>query len=346
MRRALQLARLGRGFTSPNPMVGAVIVARGRIIGEGYHRRCGGPHAEVWAVRAIAGSDFHLIPEATVYVTLEPCSHYGKTPPCAKMLIEAGFRRVVVGAVDPNPRVSGRGIAMLRAAGVEVVTGVLDRECSELNRPFMTAQTLHRPYIMLKWAQSADGYLDRRRTADNTPAKFSTALSMQAMHRLRAGFDAILVGAGTVIADDPSLNVRLVDVRSPRPVILDRRGIVPPSAKLFANPELIYVSAVDRVDIPQTVCRVMVREDAMVAEIIGRLKAEGISSVMVEGGARILQSFIAAGLWDDARIEVSSVMLGENGCHRVKIPSGELSIEGTYAPNVIINVKNVDPATE
>lgn len=346
MRRALRLARSGRGFTSPNPMVGAVITARGRMIGEGYHRRCGGPHAEVWAVRSIAEKDRHLIPEATVYVTLEPCSHYGKTPPCAKLLIDAGFRHVVVGTVDPNPKVSGRGISMLREAGIEVVTGVLERECRELNRAFITAQTLHRPYILLKWAQSADGFLDSDRTADASPIRFSTPVSLQAMHRLRSDFDAILVGAGTVLADDPMLNVRLVDGRSPRPVVLDRHGRIPASARVMSNRGLIYVSAVERADLPAHVCCLMTGPEASAGEIIGRLRAECISSVMVEGGARVLQAFIDAGLWDDARIEVSPLQLGQNGRNKLKIPSGVMSMDWTYAPNVIINVKNLLPPVE
>ena len=164
MRRALQLARLGRGSVHTNPMVGAVIVHNGRIIGEGFHRRYGEGHAEVNAVASVSAADAALLPESTIYVTLEPCSHYGKTPPCSKLIIDKGIRRIVVGNLDPFPEVSGRGIRMLREAGREVVTGVLEKECLELNRQFMTAHTRKRSYILLKWAQSADGFIDRIRT--------------------------------------------------------------------------------------------------------------------------------------------------------------------------------------
>ena len=161
MRRALRLAANGRGFTAPNPMVGAVIVAAGgKVIGEGWHRRCGEGHAEVNAVASVRESDRHLLADSTMYVTLEPCSHYGKTPPCSRLIVETGIPRVVVGAGDPNPKVNGRGIAMIRESGAEVVTGVLADESIALNRVFFTAQTLHRPYITLKWAQSADGFID------------------------------------------------------------------------------------------------------------------------------------------------------------------------------------------
>ena len=159
MARALQLARGGEGFVSPNPMVGAVVTARGRIIGEGFHRAFGGPHAEVNAIASVAEADRHLLREATIYVTLEPCSHYGKTPPCARLIIDTGIPRVVTGAPDPNPKVSGRGIRMLREAGIDVTEGVMLKECLDINRRFMTAQRLRRPYIQLKWAQTADGFI-------------------------------------------------------------------------------------------------------------------------------------------------------------------------------------------
>lgn len=340
MERALALARLGEGFTSPNPMVGAVIVARGRIIGEGYHRRCGGPHAEVWAVRSVSDSDRQLLPESTIYVTLEPCSHYGKTPPCARLLVDEGIRRVVVGCGDPNPRVSGRGVAMLREAGAEVVVGVMEEECRALNRRFMVAQTMHRPYVMLKWAMSADGFLDRRRDPEEPAAAFSTPLSLQLMHRQRSLFDAILVGAQTVMADNPSLTVRGVSGRSPRPVVVDRRGQASASAKVFSSRECIYVSSVGRSDLPEWVTCLRIAEDAGPHEVVMALKELGVTSVMVEGGARILRSFIESGIWDDARVEVSPDALGDSGVAPVALPAGIMSVSPLGSGNVIINVKN------
>lgn len=195
MRRAIQLARNGRMDTSPNPMVGCVIAVGDRIIGEGYHRRCGEGHAEVNAVASV--TDPSMLKEATAYVTLEPCSHYGKTPPCARLLIDKGLKRVVIGSGDPNAKVHGRGVAMLREAGIEVVTGVLEDECRAINPHFMTAFSADRPYVMLKWAQSADGYMDVKRDLGEPSFLFSTPLNRAIVHRLRATHDAIMVGRGT-----------------------------------------------------------------------------------------------------------------------------------------------------
>ena len=222
MRRALQLAANGRGFTVPNPMVGAVIVAPdGRVIGEGWHRRCGEGHAEVNAVASVREADRPLMRQSTIYVTLEPCSHFGKTPPCARLLIETGIPRVVVGVGDPNPKVNGRGIAMLREAGAEVITGVLADESRRLNHIFFRSQTLHRPFITLKWAQSADGFMDARRQPGEPAYSFSTPLARLATMQLRAQHEGILTTATTLLADNPRLNLRGFSGRDPRPFIID-----------------------------------------------------------------------------------------------------------------------------
>lgn len=294
MRRALELAAHGLGNVSPNPMVGAVIVAPdGRIIGEGYHRRYGEGHAEVNAVASVP--DERLLRDATMYVTLEPCSHYGKTPPCAKLIIDKKIPRVVVGAGDPNDKVCGRGIAMLRDAGVEVVTGVLAEESRRLNAAFITAHSCHRPFVTLKWAQSADGYMDMVRNNDNKAAAISSSLGRLAVHRLRAMHDAILVGSGTVIADDPILDSRLWGGRSPRPVILDRRGRIYSDYKVLGRDPIV------------------INQHDGVADILSQLYAIGISSVLVEGGPTVLRSFIDSGLWDAARVETSEKYFGNRG---------------------------------
>lgn len=299
MRRALQLAAQGECDTTPNPMVGSVIVsADGRIIGEGYHRKWGEGHAEVNAVASVRESDRKYLHDATMYVTLEPCSHYGKTPPCAKLIIDTGIRHVVVGALDPFEKVSGRGVAMLRDAGVEVVTGVLADESKRLNAHFMTAHTKHRPYITLKWAQSADGYIDWVRKENEPAARFSTPASLCVVHQLRASHDAILVGSGTVLADHPRLDVRYWRGRNPQPVILDRRGRIDVSTLHMAKEPWIYATSLE--------------------DTLADLYARGITSVLVEGGAAVLQSFIDAGLWDDMRVERAPFSLGARGS--VKAP--------------------------
>ena len=216
MKRAMQIARGGLLHASPNPMVGAVIVAPdGRIIGEGFHRQCGSLHAEPNAVNSVSEADKHLLRESTMYVTLEPCSHQGRTPACARLIIEKQIPRVVIGSLDPFAKVNGNGVRMLREAGVEVIVGVLEQECLELNRRFMTCHQLQRPWITLKWAMTSDGYIDARNTLADQAMKITTGLGVTAVHRLRAIHDAILVGAGTVNADNPSLGVREFAGKSP-----------------------------------------------------------------------------------------------------------------------------------
>lgn len=298
MRRALQLSKGGEGRVAPNPMVGAVVVARGRIIGEGYHRTYGGPHAEVNAISSVKESDRRLLKESTIYVTLEPCSHYGKTPPCAKLIIDSGIPRVVVGAPDPNPLVAGRGTAMLRHEGIEVIEGVMLAECMELNRRFMTAQTHDRPWIQLKWAQSADGFIaafDDK--ANPVPAKLSNDLSSVWMHRERASAQAILVGSNTLATDHPRLDVRFWAGKNP----------------LRVDPALAH-------DLPG---------------MLSQLKREGIHSLMVEGGAKMLNSFIDANLFDEIRVETSKGLLG-GGVGAPVLPEGlELCSEESVRGNRI-----------
>ena len=310
MRRALQLARLGQGAVSPNPMVGAVIVHDGQIIGEGYHRQWGGPHAEVNAVNSVA--DKRLLPLSTMYVTLEPCSHYGKTPPCAEMLVRERIPRVVVGITDPFARVSGRGVRMLRDAGAEVVTGVLADECLALNRRFITAHTCRRPYIMLKWAQSADGYMGR----EGEKVVFSTDVTMMWMHRERSRCDAILVGAGTVAADDS----------------------MPLGSRLLTDglPTLIYNNVKDGKEGSVEYVRIDTSSPmAWLADLYGR----GITSLMVEGGACVLDGLLGAGMWDEARIETAATVLG-GGITAPAVPRGIVVASEWHGANSITTLVN------
>lgn len=311
MRRCLQLASLGRGHVSPNPMVGAVVVCDGKIIGEGYHREYGQPHAEVNAIAAV--DDETLLPKSTLYVSLEPCSHYGKTPPCAELIVNKQIPKVVVGCLDPFPAVSGRGVTRLRDAGIAVVTGVLEEECRALNRTFMMVQTEHRPFVTLKWAQSADGYIDRLRDPSEPAARISDVVSSVWVHRLRAEVDAVLVGTDTVIADNPSLTTRFWYGRSPRRIVLDRQGRIPASARVYTDglPTLVVVSeGACRTPLPQGVERLVLPfDDMFIPNLLGELHARHIQHLLVEGGARLLQSFIDKDCWDEARVETGRMLL-------------------------------------
>lgn len=287
MRRCIELAQLGLMHAAPNPMVGAVIVHDGRIIGEGYHAQCGKGHAEVNAIGSVRPADRPLLKDSTIYVSLEPCAHYGKTPPCAALIIKTGIPRVVVGCVDPFAKVQGRGIDMLREAGVEVTVGVLEEECRALNRRFITAQTKHRPFITLKWARSADGFIDRWREGaeDGEAAHLSSAVSLMRVHRLRALHQAILVGHRTLLLDRPQLTVRhWACTAQPLRVVLGRvaEGELPAGWLAFAD------------------------TDTALTE----LYRMGVQSLLVEGGQQTLQTFIDQGLWDDTVVELCPDVLG------------------------------------
>ena len=286
MQRCIQLARCGEAGAAPNPMVGAVVVCNDRIIGEGYHRRCGGPHAEVNAIASVR--DCNLLSQSTIYVSLEPCAHYGKTPPCADLIIRSGIPRVVVGCTDSFAKVDGLGIQKLRAAGREVKVGVLEAECRALNERFFTFHEERRPWITLKWAQSQDGFIDRQRTESETPAQLSSPLTQTLVHRLRARRQAILVGTKTALMDNPTLSTRLWEGPSPLRLTIDRKGILPASLHLQDGtlPTVIYTKET-------------------LQELLADLHSRGVQSLIVEGGARLLQSFIDEGLWDEARIETA-----------------------------------------
>lgn len=271
MLRCLQLARCGSWHTAPNPMVGAVVVYDDRIIGEGYHRACGGPHAEVNAIASVV--DKNLLPHSTIYVSLEPCAHWGKTPPCADLIISSGIRRVVVGCRDPFAKVDGLGIRKLLDAGCEVTVGVLEAECRYLNRRFFTYHEKHRPYIILKWAQSKDGFIDRLRTeGDGQQAvRFSTPLTTQVCHHRRVECEAIMVGARTMRLDKPTLTNRLWPGRCPKVVVVSG-----------CSPE----------------------------QCIRELYDNGIQSVLVEGGSTVHRQLIAAKLYDEIWVETTDIVLG------------------------------------
>lgn len=285
---------------APNPMVGSVIVHRGRIIGEGFHREYGGPHAEVHAIGSVRERE--VLKESTLYVNLEPCSHYGKTPPCSELIVRSGIPRVVIGMQDPFPEVAGRGIRQLQEAGVEVAVGILEEECRDLNERFLTFHARQRPYIILKWAQSADGFIDRKRDPGEgkEPVKFSDDFTQILVHKLRAEASAIMVGRRTEELDNPQLNVRYWDGHDP--------------------------------------IRVKSDSNKPLREQMRDLYERQFQSLIVEGGSRLLSSFIAENLWDEARVEISPIRLLEG----VEAPvlRGELESVQKCKKSVIFLYKN------
>jgi len=300
MRRCLQLATCGKGFVAPNPMVGAVIVHNNRIIGEGFHGKYGGPHAEVQAIASV--KDEKLLKSSTLYVNLEPCSHYGKTPPCVDLIREKQIPRVVIGQEDPFPKVSGRGIKILRETGIEVIQGILEEECKELNKRFLTYTLQHRPYIILKWAQSADGFLDRHREENDgeVPVKFSNYFTQMLVHKTRAEESAIMVGTRTLRLDKPALNVRYWKGNDPERITLDSKQSLQQQIRL--------------------------------------LYERKIQSLMVEGGAKLLQSFLNENLWDEIQIEVAAFPLNKGVA--APAPKGILQNVQKCENSVLFHYKN------
>lgn len=307
MRRCIQLAQNGLCNAAPNPMVGAVIVCDGKIIGEGYHIRCGEAHAEVNAIRSV--KDPSLLKHSTIYVSLEPCSHYGKTPPCADLIIEKQIPRIVIGCQDPFSKVAGRGIQKLKDAGREVTVGILEKECKHLIRRFITFHALHRPYITLKWAESADRYIDIRRT-EGSPVILSSPLTAMLAHKKRAEHNAIMVGTHTAILDNPSLNVRHWEGPSPVRIVLDRELTLPTDLHLFDNhiPTLVFTEAPHEPQPNVTYLPIDYSRDIL-PQITGILYKRGLQSLLVEGGSILLQSFIDAGLWDEIFVEEAPALL-------------------------------------
>lgn len=308
MLRCIRLAQNGLCNAAPNPMVGAVIVCDGRIIGEGYHVRCGEAHAEVNAIRSV--KDPSLLKRSTIYVSLEPCSHYGKTPPCADLIIEKQIPRIVIGCQDPFSKVAGRGIQKLKEAGREVIVGVLEAECRQLIRRFVTFHTLQRPYITLKWAESADGYIDLVRT-DGQPVILSSPWTSMLVHKRRAEHSAILVGTHTARLDNPSLNVRHWYGRPPVRIVLDRKLTLSPDLHLFDGsvPTLVFTE-VPYTPLPHVeYIPISDYHRDLLPKIMHTLYMRGLQSLLVEGGSRTLQSFIDAGLWDEIFVEESPLPL-------------------------------------
>lgn len=322
MRRSIQLALNGLCNSAPNPMVGAVIVCDGKIIGEGYHIHCGEAHAEVNAIRSV--KDTSLLKRSTIYVTLEPCSHYGKTPPCADLIIEKEIPRIVIGCQDPFSKVAGRGIQKLKDAGREVIVGVLEQECKYLIRRFITFHTQHRPYITLKWAESADKFIDVCRT-EGHPVILSSPLTSMLVHKKRAEHNAIMVGTHTAKLDNPSLNVRHWQGRSPVRIVIDRTLTLPSDLHLFdgSTPTLVFTEVAQEPKTNIEYLTIDFQQDILLP-ILAILYARGLQSLLVEGGSMLLQSFINTGLWDEIFVEETPISLHSG------VKSPEISDKNSY----------------
>ena len=337
MRRCIQLAKNGLGRVSPNPMVGAVIVCDDKIIGEGYHRIYGEAHAEVNAINSV--KDQSLLKRSTIYVSLEPCSHYGKTPPCADLIIEKQIPRIVIGCQDPFSKVAGQGIKKIKDAQREVVVGVLEKECLELMHTFITAHTKHRPYITLKWAQSTDGFIDKHRDSGSA-AKLSTDFTSMLVHKRRAEIDAIMVGTNTAVLDNPSLTVRNWYGSDPIRIVIDKNLRLSSQLNLFdgsiktlvftakenshCNSELIEYIQID-----------FNNSTDSLQQMMNTLYKYNIHSVMIEGGSALLQSFIDAKLWDEAFVEISNTKLNDGIKAPILANYNELSFEKHFESTII-----------
>ena len=323
MRRCIELALNSEGRTYPNPMVGAVVVCDGKIIGEGWHRKAGEPHAEVNAINCV--KDQSQLSRSTIYVSLEPCSHHGRTPPCADLIIEKGIPRVVVGCRDSFAKVDGRGIRKLRDAGVDVTVGVMEDECRWLNRRFFTMQEKGRPYVILKWAETADGYMGAIKNGRPAPVSISNAEAFTMSHKQRTTEDGILVGIGTVVSDNPHLTSRLWTGPSPLRIVIDPHGDIPPESNVLTDGgrTLVISGVSEGVHGEVRYIKADITAGNLAQTAIESAKAVGVSSVIVEGGAHTLSHFIESGLWDEAYIYCSDHVMGE-GIESPRLGSGEL----------------------
>jgi len=342
MHRCLQLSLLGKGHVSPNPMVGAVIVREGEIIGEGYHRQYGGPHAEVNAFESV--KDKGQIAGSDMYVSLEPCSHFGKTPPCANRIIHEKIKRVIIAIIDPNPQVAGRGIRLLQAAGIEVVVNILEKEAKELNKEFFVYQTLKRPYIYLKWAQTKDNFIDKKRIPGQVsePTIISTDFHKILVHKFRAEVSSIMVGTNTAINDNPYLTTRLWAGKNPTRIVIDRSGRIPPNSNITNNQAntLIYTEAVASEQQSGSTTYIPIGfEEDLLPKIVRDLRVRKINSLLVEGGRHLLQSFIDGGLWDEAFIEITEKEFFEGTS--APVIHGEIKGNEKDNSTSIIHLKNI-----
>ena len=311
MHRCLELALLGAGKVMPNPMVGAVLVHDGRIIGEGWHKKYGGPHAELNCLNSVSANDQGLISSATLYVSLEPCAHFGKTPPCADLIIRNRIPKVVIGCRDPFEQVNGKGIEKLKSAGIDVVTGILEQECLDLNKRFFKFHTKHRPYIILKWAQTANGFIG---SGTEERLLISNDLTNRMVHQWRSEEAAVLVGTNTALQDDPSLTNRLWTGSNPVRMVIDKELRLPSHLQLFDQQYKTIVFNLHKQEENGKIlyCKIDSNENIL-KQIMEASYKMGIQSILMEGGSKLLQSFIDANQWDEMRIMKNEKLKIKNG---------------------------------
>ena len=338
MTRCIELALKGLGEVAPNPMVGAVLVYEDKIIGEGYHQVFGKAHAEVNCFNSVVDENINLISNAVLYVSLEPCAHYGKTPPCVHLIIDKGVKKVVIGCRDPFNKVSGKGIEILQNAGIEVVVGILEKECINLNSHFFTHHQQHRPYIILKWAQTNDGKIAG---VGNDRLMISNAITTTKVHQWRSEVMAILIGTNTALKDNPSLDNRLWTGKSPIRMVIDSILKLPKELKIFNdnNPTIVFnyrqESKNGHVQFIQ-----LLQSKSVLLQIVDYCCANNINSILVEGGTRLLQSFIDEGIWDEARIITNRSLTIGNGLNAPQLKSAIFYKEETIINDQIIYYKN------
>ncbi len=312
MLRCIQLAKNGLGTTYPNPLVGSVIVHKNKIIGEGWHYKSGLPHAEVNAICSVQNEG--ILKNSTIYVSLEPCSHFGKTPPCSDLIIEKGIQNVVIGSTDPNPKVAGKGIEKLRNAGCEVTVGILEDKCNDLNKRFFTFHSKGRPYIFLKWAQTADGFIaPKKETRKETkPVWITNEFSRQFVHKMRAEEQSILVGTNTVLQDNPSLTIREWSGKNPLRLVIDKQLKISRDFSIFDGSAKTIVFNGNETKTSENVDFEKINFSKEISkQICDYLFENNIQSVIIEGGAQTLQTFIDANLWDEAYIFKGNISFGE-----------------------------------
>ena len=337
MQRAIDLAQLGAGNVAPNPMVGAVIVHEGKIIGEGYHQKYGEPHAEVNAVNSV--KDKSLLPHSTIYVTLEPCAHYGKTPPCALLIVKHNFKEVIIGCRDSYEEVDGKGVQLIEEAGIKVKIGVLKKDCLELNKRFFTFHQKNRPYVILKWAQDQNGYIDRDRTKDKLGNHWITQPETKSLtHKWRAEEAAILVGNRTVANDNPSLTAREFSGPNPARVIIDQKMKLDYGAFNVGDRSVPTYILTEKVIQGSGNLKFINPKTFKIADILTKIHELNLNSIIIEGGATTINKFIEEDLWDEARILVGVHEYGKG--QKAPIINKEISDEFNFGLDTIKIIYN------